>query len=105
MNKSHILSFTRLIFLIALLPAVLGSCGTMQPVIDPKDLSYLYNPTKNSINPRFNVTNESDNQSFLAVKFFTGELNFSEANPQGIAMAQLLITVKLYDISRGRVLA
>jgi len=97
--------FKELIFIFVLLSILTGSCGTMQTVIDPKDLSYLYNPTRNSINPRYTVTNELENQSFLAVKFFTSELQFSEANPQGLAMAQMLITVKLYDISQGRTLA
>ena len=38
--------------------------------------------------------------STFAVKFFTNDLFFSEANPQGLPMAQMLITVKLYNISR-----
>ena len=105
MHHSHKTDIKELIFIFALLAILTGSCGTMQTVIDPKDLSYLYNPTKNTLNPRFSVTNELENQSFLAVKFFTSELQFSEANPQGLAMAQMLITVKLYDISRGRTLA
>ncbi|MBG0860933.1 MAG: GWxTD domain-containing protein [Bacteroidales bacterium] len=81
------------------------SCRTSQTAFDPKDLSYLYNPTKNPINPRYNITNQSDELTTLAVKFFTSELHFSEANPQGIPMAMLLITVKLYNTSQGRVLA
>jgi len=105
MHHSHKTDIKELIFIFTLLTILTGSCGTMQTVIDPKDLSYLYNPTKNTLNPRFSVTNELENQSFLAVKFFTSELQFSEANPQGLAMAQMLITVKLYDISRGRTLA
>lgn len=98
-------SFFGLIFIITFLSIFFASCRTMKPVIDPKDLSYLYNPTRNIINPLYTVTNESENQSYLAVKFFTNELNFSEANPRGIPMAQMLITVKLYNISQGRTLA
>lgn len=104
MHNNHKAGFSGLIFIFTLL-IVLGSCGTTQTVIDPKDLSYIYNPSRNPVNPRYSVTNESENQSYLAVKFFTRELYFSEANPQGISMSQLLITVKLYDISRGRTLA
>jgi len=104
-DKSYKLRFARLILIFTLLITVLGSCGTMQNAFDPKDLSYLYNPTKNSINPRYSVTNQSDDQSVLSVKFFSSDLYFSEANPQGLSMAQLLLTVKLYNISRGRTLA
>src|SRR4030042_1382076 len=105
MNKSLILKITRSIIIFTPLFAILVSCGNMQTAFDPKDLSYLYNPTKNSINPRYNITNQSDDQSVLAVKFFANELTFSEANPQGVPMVQMLITVKLFNISRGRQLA
>jgi len=104
-DNNIILRFTRLIFIFTLLLTVLISCGTMQPAFDSKDLSYLYNPTKNSVNPRYSITNQFENQSILAVKFFATDLSFSEANPQGVPMAQLLITVKLFEISRGRQLA
>ena len=84
--------------------AVSASCRTAQTTFDPKDLSYLYNPTKNSINPRYNVTNPLDNQSVLAVKLFSSELSFSEANPQGVPAALMQITVKLFSTGQGRVL-
>ncbi len=106
MNKNIILRITRSTYLhLHALFSILVSCGTMQTAVDSKDLSYLYNPTKNSINPRYNVTNQSDDQSVLSVKFFASELSFSEANPQGVPMAQMLITVKLFNTSRGRMLA
>jgi GWxTD domain-containing protein len=81
---------------------VFNSCRTSKPETDSKDLSYLYNPTKNSINPRYNVYNQSDELSILSVKFFANDLFFSEANPQGIPTAQLLFNIKLYNISQGR---
>lgn len=85
---------------------ILVSCKTTQKtVVDLKDLSYLYNPTKSSIKPRFSVFNDSEEFSILSVKLFATDLLFSEANPQGKPMAQLLITVKLYNISEGRALA
>ncbi len=82
------------------------SCKTSQKAaVDLKDLSYLYNPTKSSIKPRYSVFNETDASSILSVKFFASDLFFSEANPRGIPIAQILITVKLYNITNGRILA
>lgn len=98
-------SIIRLILLISVLPGIIISCVSTQTAVDSKDLSYLYNPTRNPINPRYVIINQSDNQSLLSVKFFASELYFSEANPQGIPTAQILITVKLYDITKGRSLA
>ena len=87
------------------LTAVFNSCKTTQHTVDYKDLSYLYNPTKNPINPRYNVINKTDESSELSVRFSTSDLFFSEANPQGVATASILITVKLYSISQGKALA
>ena len=83
----------------------LSSCKTTQTAFDPKDLSYLYNPTKSSVKPRFNVINQTDESSVLSVKFFASDLFFSEANPQGVPASQILLTVKLYNVSAERVLA
>jgi GWxTD domain-containing protein len=83
----------------------IDSCKMQEAAIDPKDLSYLYNPVKNPFNPRYNIYNRTDDASLLSVKFFPGDLYFSEANPQGLAQAMLLITVRLFDTSKGRVLA
>jgi GWxTD domain-containing protein len=85
---------------------ILGSCKTTQKAaVDIKDLSYLYNPTKSSIKPRYSVFNETDASSLLSIKFFAVDMFFSEANPRGIPMAQILITVKLFNITNGRILA
>ena len=84
---------------------MIASCKPTQTAIDSKDLSYLYNPTKNPFSPRYNVLNESDGSSVLSVKFFANDLFFSEANPQGIPIARILITVKLFNITQGRRLA
>ncbi|MCX6326710.1 MAG: GWxTD domain-containing protein [Bacteroidia bacterium] len=94
-----------LLLIITLIFAVLSSCKTTQNTFDSKDLSYLYNPTKNPINPRYNVINQSDELSVLSVKFFATDLFFSEANSQGVPTAMLLITVKLFNISQGKILA
>ncbi len=94
-----------LIFITTLFLAVIVSCRTTQSTVDLKDLSYLYNPTKNPINPRYNITNQTDTLSVLSVKFFTADLYFSEANPQGVSAAMVLISVKLFNINQGKVLA
>lgn len=95
-----------MLFCAGLICMVLVSCSTSRKAtVDTKDLSYLYNPTKSSIKPRFNVFNETDASSILSVKFFATDLFFSEANPQGVPLAQVLITVKLFNVTNGRILA
>jgi len=85
--------------------ALFNSCKTTQQEVDYKDLSYLYNPTKSPINPKYNVINQTDESSLLSVRFSTNDLFFSEANPQGIPTALILLTVKLYRLNQGKVLA
>jgi GWxTD domain-containing protein len=94
-----------LLFSFILLSVVFISCNTTQNTIDSKDLSYLYNPTKTPVNPRYNIINQSDDLSVLSVKFFASDLFFSEANPQGVPTAMVMITVKLFNISQGKQLA
>ncbi|MGD0340404.1 MAG: GWxTD domain-containing protein [Bacteroidales bacterium] len=105
MNKTCIKSFLRVITGLIITASVIVSCKTTQTAADLKDLSYLYNPTKNLVNPHYNVTNQSDDRSVLEVKFSGNELFFSEANPRGIPIAEMLVTVKLFSLSQGRVLA
>ncbi len=105
MNCSILSKACRLLTGLAIIAGITVSCITTQPVVDSKDLSYLYNPTRNPFSPRYNVFNESDASSILSVKFFQSDLFFSEANPQGVPTAQVMITVKLYNISQGRVLS
>ena len=93
------------LFTITLFIATFSSCKTTQQPADSKDLSYLYNPIKNPISPRYNVINQSDELSVLSVKFFANDLFFSEANPQGVPTAMVLVTVKLFNISEGKLLA
>ena len=88
-----------------LLTAVLNSCKTTQQTVDYKDLSYLYNPTKSPINPRFNVINKTDESSVLSVRFSTADLFFSEANPQNVPTAEVQLNVKLYNLSQAKALA
>lgn len=96
---------TILIFAATVLIAVLNSCAPAKQPVDSKDLSYLYNPTKNPINPRYNILNQSDNLSVLSIKFFANDLFFSEANPQGVPTSQMLINAKLFNLSQGKILA
>lgn len=105
MNTGHFSRRTSSLLTGILILAFLASCTSSRIVIDPKDLSYLYNPTKNDFSPRYNIINISDERSDLSVKFFANQMFFSEANPQGIPLSEMLITAKLYNISTGRVLA
>jgi GWxTD domain-containing protein len=105
MNKNLILRLLQSTVISALLVVAVISCKSSQPAFDPKDLSYLYNPMKNPINPRYNVINLSDDRSVFSVKFYATELFFSEANPQGVATASMSITAKLFNVSQGMVLA
>ena len=106
MNRIISLSPFRIFSFLAMICSVMISCKTSQKsAVDTRDLSYLYNPTKSSIRPRFSVLNESDDESTLSVKFFASDLFFSEANSQNVAMAQVLVTVKLYNLTGGMKLA
>jgi GWxTD domain-containing protein len=98
----------RIIFLlviIILIACISYSCKTTKTVFDPKDLSYLYNPIKNSINPRYSIFNQSEQVSVLSVKFFNSDLYFNEANPRGVSMAMIFISVRLFNVSQGKTLA
>ena len=88
-----------------LLAAVFNSCKTTQQTVDYKDLSYLYNPSKSPINPLYNVINQTDESSVLSVRFSISDLFFSEANPDGVPKASVLVTVKLYSMSQGKAIA
>lgn len=105
MNLSNLSKFCIGLCVIIAEALLATSCRTVQTAVDSKDLSYLYNPTKNLFSPRYNVFNETDERSVLSVRFFNSDLYFSEANPQGIPTAQILISVKVFDTGRGRILA
>lgn len=103
MKNRNYIGYFSIIFTILFYTAFI-SCKSTKPVKDTKNVSYLYNPTKNPINPRYSVYNQSDETSVLSVKFFATDLFFSEANPQGVPMAMMLVNVKLYNISQGKML-
>jgi len=85
-----------------LIASVLSSCKTSQQAVDYKDLSYLYNPTKSPINPRYNINNQTDESSVLSVRFSGSDLFFSEANPQAVPTAMVMVTVKLFNMSQAK---
>ena len=105
MNKSITVRTICLLLNFGLIITLFSSCKTSQKTVDSKDLSYLYNPTKNSFSPGYNIINQSDELSVLSVRFLTSDLFFTEANPQGIPTAMILITVKLFNTTMGRNLA
>lgn len=103
MRKNY--PYKTVMFLAAGLMFLFMACSTTKTAVDSKDLSYIYNPLRVSINPRYSVFNKSDNESVLSVKFFTSDLYFTEANPSGVPMAMMFISVRLYNISMGRTLS
>jgi GWxTD domain-containing protein len=103
--KFRFYKYKILLFAVVGITILTISCKSTQKAVDTKDLSYLYNPVKNQINPRYNIINETSDRSVLTVKFFTTDLFFSEANPEGVPKAQLFISVRLFNVSQGRVLA
>ncbi len=103
--KRHYKSLTSISLLIVLLvPATFNSCRTAKPTVDTKDLSYLYNPTKNSFNPGFHVSLQSENNAIVTVRFASSELFFSEANPEGLPTAGIIVSIKLFRIDQARTL-
>ena len=82
----------------------MASCTTVQTEpFDPDDMSYLYNPLKNSVHPRYRVFNDNDETSTLSIKLFSNDLYFSEANEEGVPIASLVVFYRLYNLSQGRV--
>lgn len=95
-----VIGFSALCIIVAI-----SSCRTTQNIVDTKDLSYLYNPSRNTLNPQYNIYNQSEEVSVLSIKFFSKDLFFSQANPQGIPASLMIVTVKLFNTTQGRVLA
>lgn len=105
MSMVRRLSVSSLSIAAFLASSLFWSCVSTQNVVDTKDLSYLYNPIKNPVTPRYNITTPSENEVSVGIKFFASELHFSEANPQGVPTASMLVTVKLFSTTRGMALA
>ena len=92
------------ILLILIVLSSLSSCRTTKTTVDTKDLSYLYNPTKNSFNPRYHVNVNSEQEAVVTVRFAANELFFSEANPEGVPTAGIIISAKLFRMDQARTL-
>lgn len=105
MNYSTAFRITRSLPGIVLVTMLLLSCSSSKYATDSKDLSYIYNPTKNPFNPRYSISNQSDEKSVLSVKFFASDLFFSEANERGIPTALMQLNIKLLNITEGLALA
>lgn len=91
---------------VTLLTAILAtSCYVTQEPADTKDLSYIYNPIRNVFSPYFSVFSEDAETVTLSVRLLRSEIYFSEANPEGIPMASILVSVRLFDNSEGGGLA
>lgn len=105
MNYSSDYRIVRPLSVIILLASFLISCSPSRYSTDSKDLSYIYNPTKNPFNPRYNVVNTSDGGSILSIKFFAADLFFSEANERGLPTSLMQLNIKLLNITEGITLA
>ncbi len=90
---------------IVVMAALAWSCTVTQPAADTKDMSYIYNPARNVFTPYIRVTDEDAETSVLAISIRRNELYFSEANPEGVPMASMLVSVRLFNNSLGGVLA
>jgi GWxTD domain-containing protein len=89
---------------IAVLVIFTGSCTPVKTVsVDPNDMSYLYNPIRNSLHPRYRIFNDNDQTSTLSIKMNSSELFFNEANPEGVPRAQMSVFYRLFNLSQGRV--
>lgn len=82
-----------------------GCTINKSPAPDPKDMSYIYNPLNNPINPEIRVVNETDNKSVVLVRLRSSDLFFSEANPSGEPLASITVTARLYNNTQGGILA
>ena len=103
--KIRLLSVSVLLSAVTFCIFLTESCYPTQEAPDTKDMSYLYNPLKNSVNPRYGVLNLSEGSSVLTMKFNNSDLYFTEANPTGKPMAMMMVSVRLYNITMGRTLS
>jgi len=85
--------------------ALLASCAVTQNVTDTKDMSYIYNPARSVYTPFITVYNEDAETSVMNISIRRGEFYFTEANAEGVPMASMLVSVRLFDNTLGGVLA
>ena len=78
------------------------SCNSSKVTKVDRNLSYTYNPTTSTLNPKFDVFHSKPNSSILTFKLFTAELLFNEANPENELRAEFQIDLKMYEVdSKG----
>ncbi len=80
------------------------SCATTSTVTGPKDVSYIYNPTKNSIIPVITLYHIGAEETVMTVSIKKNQLFFSLANPTNEMMASVNVSVRLFDNSLGGML-
>jgi GWxTD domain-containing protein len=68
-------------------------------------MSYIYNPARNVFTPYITIFNEDAETSVLSIGIRKAEFLFSEANPEGVPMASVLLSVRLFDNTLGGLLA
>jgi len=88
-----------------MIAALLASCTVTQNITDTKDMSYIYNPSRSVYTPFITVYDEGAESSVMNISILRGELYFNEANPEGVAMASILVSVRLFNNTMGSVLA
>lgn len=93
------------VFAAVIFAALTFSCSVTQTAVDTKDMSYIYNPSRNVFNPFITLFNEDEETTTLSISIRRGELYFNEANPTGLPMASILLSVRLYDNTLGGNLA
>ncbi len=107
MNKNLSIRLKVLLTTAVLVAVVLSSCynsKTSRTITDPNNLSYLYNPSSNSLNPQFKVITYSDNDAVLMIRLSSNDILFSQANETGTPQALIEISTKLYETTNGMVL-
>jgi len=92
-----------IIFIVASMIGMHSCAPTKTEVYDPNDLSYIYNPVRSSINPSFRIFNENEDVSQLSIKFFANDLDFNEANAEGVSKTSMVVIYRLFNLSLGRV--
>lgn len=90
---------------IVMMAALSWSCSVTQTSVDTKDMSYIYNPARNVYTPSISIYDEDAETSLMTISIRRGEFYFSEANPEGVPMASVLVSVRLFDNTMGGSLA
>jgi len=90
---------------VMMMAALSWSCSVTQTATDTKDMSYIYNPAKNVYSPFISIYDEDAETSLMTISIRRGEFYFSEANPEGVPMASMLVSVRLFDNTVGGSLA